>query len=121
MKDDSLINFIGPMVTKIKPSDCAVDCVGDVCEGCGRFLPIGTKQRTKQEEIRELIELYAQDECFYLKDKCKERGIYNYCISEDGNYSCLMKRLDSKGVVIKGNGLDVPGVYEKVTWVEPLI
>ena len=56
---------------------------------------------TKQEEIREVIDAYTDDDCQYHDRPCEFRGSYGYCISTDDAYKCLMKRLDELGVVIK--------------------
>ena len=55
---------------------------------------------TKQEEIKEVIDAYTDDECLYPdKDcECRNRG---YCVSTDDAYKCLMKRLDEIGLVLK--------------------
>lgn len=54
----------------------------------------------KQEEIREVIDLYTDDECLYPSRVCPSfKG--NYCDSDDNAYKCLMKRLDELGVVLK--------------------
>lgn len=72
---------------------------------------------TKQEEIREVIEAYTDDDCLYSKEVCAfRRG--EYCISEEGAYKCLMKRLDELGVVIKGSKhVEADNLY----YIEPLI
>ncbi len=56
---------------------------------------------TKQEEIRELIDLYTDDECLYPNKDCESRGLFNYCRLGNDAYKCLMKRLGEKGVVLK--------------------
>ena len=54
-----------------------------------------------REEIKKVIDHYTDDDCLYPDKDCKYRGLYNYCISGDDAYKCLMKRLDEIGVVIK--------------------
>ena len=55
---------------------------------------------TKQEEIRKVIDTYTDDGCLYPTKTCMSfKG--NYCISDDGSYTCLMERLAEIGVVIK--------------------
>ena len=55
---------------------------------------------TKREEIREVIDIYTDDDCLYPNTTCEwHKG--GYCVSGDGSYKCLMKRLDELGVVIK--------------------
>ncbi|MBA7665095.1 hypothetical protein ES703_73161 [subsurface metagenome] len=54
----------------------------------------------KREEIREIIDTYTDDGCFYPTKNCKLcKG--GYCISTDDAYKCLMKRLGEVGVVMK--------------------
>ena len=54
----------------------------------------------KQEEIREAIDAYTDDDCLYPDKECEFcRG--EYCVSDEDSYKCLMKRLDELGVVIK--------------------
>ncbi len=60
-----------------------------------------TKDVTKQEEIREAIDLYVDDECTYLAKDCKWRAKEGYCVSDDDSYICLMERFTELGVVIK--------------------
>ena len=55
---------------------------------------------TKQQEIREVIDTYADVACLYLNTDCKFRG-KGYCSDDEGAYKCLMKRLDELGLVLK--------------------
>ena len=63
---------------------------------------------TKQEEIKEVIAAYANDECLYPDEYCEFRHLY--CVSEEDAYKCLMKRLDGIGVVIKTDR-ELPSVF----------
>lgn len=61
---------------------------------------------TKQEEIREVIDLYTDDRCLYPSKECKcHSGVggvgEGYCLSDDDSYTCLMKRFTELGLVIK--------------------
>ena len=78
---------------------------------------------TKQEEIREILDKWADDQCLYLEQQksCESRSDVGYCSDGVGAYRCLMERLNSKGVVMKVHavmaGQHMTGVY----LVEPLI
>ena len=58
---------------------------------------------TKQEEIREVIDLYTNDACLYKSKDCESRcpPVYYFCNDEDSGYKCLMERLTEIGVVLK--------------------
>ena len=54
---------------------------------------------SKQEQIRKVIDDYADDTCLYPEQGC-EFCLHGFCVSEDV-YKCLMKRLGELGVVVK--------------------
>ncbi|KKN23685.1 hypothetical protein LCGC14_0902440 [marine sediment metagenome] len=58
---------------------------------------------TKQQEIREGIDEYVDDDCLYPKTGCVHMPSkdFEYCNDRDGAYKCLTKRLTEIGVVIK--------------------
>ncbi len=58
---------------------------------------------TKQQEIREGIDEYVDDDCLYTKTGCVHMPSkdFGYCNDRDGAYKCLTKRLTEIGVVIK--------------------
>lgn len=58
---------------------------------------------TKQQEIREVIDLYTDDECLYPDKDCKFRD--RWCIEGEDAYKCLMKRLGELGVVIQAGSV----------------
>ncbi len=55
---------------------------------------------SKQDIIKEAIDHYADDGCFYPSQDCEHRG-GEYCVITERAYECLVKRLDELGVVIK--------------------
>lgn len=55
---------------------------------------------TKQEEIKGILEAWADDCCLFLDRSCNALGS-GYCSSSEEAYKCLMERLDKTGVVIK--------------------
>ena len=55
---------------------------------------------TKQEVIREAIDIYTDDGCLYPDRSCNALGS-GYCSSMEESYKCLMERLTKIGVVIK--------------------
>lgn len=63
----------------------------------------------KQEEIRETLELWENGGCPCLEDVCNHRGkdqfSHEIFCRSNTSYDCLMKRLTSLGVVIKGQSL----------------
>ena len=57
----------------------------------------------KREEIREIIDAYTDDACLYPDKNCENHGKAKadpYCVSADGSYNCLMKRLSELGCAI---------------------
>jgi hypothetical protein len=74
---------------------------------------------TKQEEIRELIDLYVDGKCLYPDKDCAWRSEEGYCASDNDAYTCLMKRLSELGVVIKGE--EHPRYFVGYYSVEPLV
>ena len=56
---------------------------------------------TKQEDIREVIDAHTDDRCLYPDKGCVWCSKEGYCASGNDAYTCLMKRLDELGVVIK--------------------
>ncbi len=58
---------------------------------------------TKQQEIREGIDEYVDEDCLYPKTGCVHMPSkdFEYCNDRDGAYKCLTKRLTEIGVVIK--------------------
>ncbi len=58
---------------------------------------------SKQEEIRELLKSWADDQCLFAEQhkSCEFRSDVGYCCNEDGAYKCLMEHLDKIGVALK--------------------
>ena len=73
----------------------------------------------KRKEIREVIDLYADDGCMYIDKVCAAyRG--DYCVSDEGSYKCLMLRLGELGCVLRADtGADLTGCC--ITRIESLI
>ncbi len=59
---------------------------------------------SKQEEIREAIDTYADNGCLFPDRWCNAWG-GNYCSSDIEDYKCLMENLTEIGVVLKGESL----------------
>ncbi|KKM24121.1 hypothetical protein LCGC14_1608270 [marine sediment metagenome] len=59
-----------------------------------------TEVKTKQQEIREVIDHYTDDRCLFPDRVCNALGA-GYCSSQEEAYKCLLQRLDSQGVVLK--------------------
>ena len=59
---------------------------------------------TKQEEIREAIDIYTDGECLYPNKDCLSRSGLDYCRFVEDAYKCLMERLTKIGVVITTRG-----------------
>ncbi len=90
-------------------ADCGLEIM-ETCPTCGKE-PLACQCPTinrgsfakyvdKREEIREVIDHYADDGCLYPNKTCEFfKG--SWCVSGDEAYKCLMKRLDGIGVVIK--------------------
>ena len=55
---------------------------------------------SRQEEIREVIDLYTDDCCLFPDRSCNALGS-GYCSSGPEAYRCLMERLGNIGVVLK--------------------
>lgn len=55
----------------------------------------------KQTEVREVIDAHTDDRCLYPDKGCAWCSKEGYCASDNDAYTCLMKRLDGLGVVIK--------------------
>ena len=56
---------------------------------------------TIRDEIREVVDKYADYTCLYKDDDCESRGRNGWCVSTDASYRCLMKRLGELGVVLR--------------------
>lgn len=68
----------------------------------------------KREEIREIIDAYTDDACLYPDKNCENHGKAKadpYCVSADGSYNCLMKRLSELGCAIIVEGELPPSPY----------
>lgn len=62
------------------------------------------KVMTKQEEIRDVLDKWADDQCLFDERVCTYLGNGDYCSSTEDAYKCLMERLDKIGVVLKVEG-----------------
>lgn len=82
----------------------------------------GRVNMTKQEAIKEVIDLYTDDRCLYPGKDCASFSKEGYCLFDDHSYACLMKRLTELGAVIKGQCLGVSHPHLSAYYtVEPLI
>ena len=75
----------------------------------------------KREEIREIIDNFADDGCSLPDRNCEDmKG--GYCVSSERAYKCLMEKLSIVGVVIKVGTKNIVG-SEAITLniTEPLI
>jgi len=59
---------------------------------------------SKQEEIRQVIDIYVDDVCLYPDTGCMSESVHRdfpgYCDSTEGAYRCLLKRLGELGVML---------------------
>ncbi len=65
---------------------------------------------TKQGEIREVIDEYTDDVCLYKSRDCGHHSQprFEYCLSTEGAYKCLMQRLGELGVAIIDKERELP-------------